>query len=127
VALSRVLARLFPSASNKAGPLRGAPEVRRVKTHQAESGYVFQYYFDGWRESGGGREYVFAYTLDRENYSAVSVWVEECPLKDSERHAAAKLTLFRLFDEAEPPAPVPAGRLSAEQAREILRRLGRLL
>lgn len=126
MALSRVLARLFPSAPNKPEPLRGAPEVRRVKTHQAESGYVYQYYFDGWRPAEGGREYVFAYTLDRESYSAVTVWVEECALMESERHAAAKIALFRMFDEAASPAELAPARVSAEEARETLKRLGRL-
>ena len=56
-------------------PLRGAPEVRRLKTYQSETGYVYQYYYDGWRPVTGGREFVFMATADRGEYGAVTVTI----------------------------------------------------
>lgn len=122
----RELARLFLKPSNTPAALRGAPEVRRIKTHQAESGYVYQYYFDGWRGAEGGRDYVFEVTTDRETYSSLSVWLEDCPLMDAERHAAAKIALFRIFDAAPSPADLAPARVTAIEAHAILKQLGRL-
>ena len=33
----------------KDAPLTGAPAVRRQKTYSAESGYVYQYFYEGQR------------------------------------------------------------------------------
>jgi len=33
----------------KEAPLTGAPAVRRQKTYSAESGYVYQYFYEGQR------------------------------------------------------------------------------
>ena len=120
------LAHLFPKGDSEKAPLRGAPEVRRIKTYQAESGYVYQYYFDGWRAATGGREYVFEVTTDRETYRSVLVWVEDCALMDSELHAAAKIALFRSFDTAESPRHLGPIRIAAAEAHDILRQLGRI-
>jgi hypothetical protein len=102
-----------------ATPLRGAPPVRRQKTHSAESGYVYQYYYLGYRETRDrGRaatEYVFDVSADRKTSFPVSILVAEedtvawetasrRKLSGTERYAIAKMALFRAFDERDTPA-----------------------
>ena len=41
--------RLF--GGEDAVPLRGAPEVRREMSYSADTGYVYQYFYEGYRES----------------------------------------------------------------------------
>lgn len=124
-------------AASAEEPLRGAPEVRRLKTYQSETGYVYQYYYDGWRPVAGGREFVFMATADRGEYGAVAVFIEETAVRSweaargrelisAEQHAVAKIALFAAFDERKPKevgnAPVCVDTASME---EILDRLGR--
>ena len=88
--------------------------VRRLKTYTGSQGYVYQYYFVGQRAAEPsevpGTEYIFDVTSDRETTYAVSVFLPHQVvsdwdqahgrvLKDSEQYAAAKLRLFRAFDE----------------------------
>ena len=93
--------------------------IRRLKTYTGSQGYVYQYYFVGQRPaptSGAheseANEYVFDVTSDRKLTYAVSVFLPEKavtawatvhgrPLTDAEQYAAAKLRLFRAFDELE--------------------------
>jgi hypothetical protein len=92
--------------------------VRRLKTYAGTQGYVYQYYFVGQRAALAGDpeapaiEFVFDVTSDRKFTFAVSVFLPEKavaawaanhgrPLTDSEQYAAAKLRLFRAFDEVE--------------------------
>jgi hypothetical protein len=92
--------------------------VRRLKTYAGTQGYVYQYYFVGQREAlandpeAPATEFVFDVTSDRKLAYAVSVflptnavrtWVERHGrvLTDAEQYAAAKLRLFRAFDETE--------------------------
>jgi hypothetical protein len=92
--------------------------VRRIKTHTAETGYVYQYYFVGHRPAlpgatdGPAVEYVFDVSSDRKTTFAVSVflahsalgqWAEahQRSLTDAEQYAAAKLGLLRAFDHIE--------------------------
>jgi hypothetical protein len=99
-------------------PLVGAPAVRRQKTYSAESGYVYQYYYEGQRQArrgdSYGTEYVFVISADRKNSfpvsvfldeEAVIVWEEEHDreLIGSERYAIAKMGLFQAFDERANP------------------------
>ena len=53
--------------SKKPAALTGAPPVRRMKTYSAQSGYVYQYYYEGYRpfRSAGesGSEFVFTISL----------------------------------------------------------------
>lgn len=118
-------------------PLRGAPEVRRLKTHQAETGYVYQYYFDGWRPVDSGFEFVFAASADRTRYIAVPITIESEGVRDweqargrelisAERHAVAKIALFAAFDERPPTALTATPiRVDGRQLTEILAQLGR--
>jgi hypothetical protein len=92
--------------------------IRRLKTYAGAQGYVYQYYFVGQRAALAGdpeapaTEFVFDVTSDRKLTFAVSVFLPEKavaawaanhgrPLTDSEQYAAAKLRLFRAFDEVE--------------------------
>ena len=94
------------------------PPVRRVKTYTGAQGYVYQYYFVGKRPAlpddaeAPATEFIFDVTSDRKLTYSVSVffpdstrsaWAEAHgrPLSDAEQYAAAKLRLFRAFDELE--------------------------
>jgi hypothetical protein len=92
--------------------------IRRLKTYAGTQGYVYQYYFVGRRTAlasdseAPATEFVFDVTSDRKVTFAVSVFLPEKavaawaanhgrPLTDSEQYGAAKLRLFRAFDEVE--------------------------
>lgn len=105
-------------------PLRGAPAVRRLKTYSASSGYVFQYYYLGRRETdsqeGLATEYVFEVQVGAgaaagtRHVSVVlpeqhlDAWAksQNRELADNERYAVAKLALFQAFDDGESPHTV---------------------
>lgn len=103
----------------KPQPLIGTPTVRRLKTYQAQSGYVYQYYYEGHRDfrSGGesGMEFVFSLSADRKNWHLLSVLVSDeavrawetshvRQLSSTERYAVAKVALFQAFDERAEPS-----------------------
>src|SRR5215472_14080859 len=86
----------------KEAPLTGAPQVRRQKTYSAQSGYVYQYYYEGhrpFRRNGEeGTEFVFEVSADRKTSAPVSVFLHdeavhsweqrhERPLTSTERYA----------------------------------------
>jgi hypothetical protein len=92
--------------------------VRRLKTYAGTQGFVYQYYFVGKRAAladdpeAPATEFVFDVTSDRKLTYAVSVFLPEKSvagwgsahgrsLTDAEQYAAAKLRLFRAFDEVE--------------------------
>ncbi|MFZ0276393.1 MAG: hypothetical protein WA254_10060 [Candidatus Sulfotelmatobacter sp.] len=92
--------------------------VRRLKTYAGSQGYVYQYYFVGQRvalaadSEAPATEFVFDVTSDRKLTYAISVFLPEKsvaawatihgrPLTEAEQYAAAKLRLFRAFDELE--------------------------
>lgn len=94
------------------------PPVRRLKAYTGSQGYVYQYYFVGKRPAlpddpeCPATEFVFDVTSDRKLTYAVSILFPESahaawsqrhgrPLSDAEQYAAAKLRLFRAFDELE--------------------------
>lgn len=91
---------------------------RRRKTYSADSGYVYQYVYQGYRvaasERGNATEYVFDVSADRKTSFLVSVFVaddstgawersRERDLNSTERYAIAKMALFGAFDEREKP------------------------
>jgi len=106
--------------SKKNAPsLRGAPAVRRLKTYSAQSGYVYQYFYEGKRPAGpgesAGTEYVFSISADRKNWHPTAVLVGDAALRaweqangrelsSSEHYAVAKIALFQAFDERANPA-----------------------
>ncbi|HST11496.1 MAG TPA: hypothetical protein VLL05_14060 [Terriglobales bacterium] len=90
--------------------------IRRMKTYTGGQGYVYQYYFVGKRPSvepgSPATEYVFDVTSDRKVTYAVSVLLQTDALKawadahgrtptEAEEYGAAKMRLFRAFDEIE--------------------------
>jgi hypothetical protein len=92
--------------------------VRRMKTYTGGQGYVYQYYFVGERVAPAAAsavpatEFIFDVTSDRKTMFAVSVflqrdataaWAESHgrALTDAEQYAAAKMRLFRAFDQVE--------------------------
>jgi hypothetical protein len=121
----------------KSTPLSGAPEVRRKKTYSAQSGYVYQYFYEGQRPSSAehGTEYVFEVSADRKTSAHVSVfvsseavdgWQEETgrTLSGTERYAIAKMALFQAFDERETPEAMREPvRLTPADVRTILANL----
>jgi hypothetical protein len=93
-----------------------AKTIRRMKTYAGAQGYVYQYYFVGERAAlakdplAPATEYIFDVTSDRKLTYAVSVFLPEAALSEwalqhgrgltqTEQYAAAKLRLFRAFDE----------------------------
>jgi hypothetical protein len=99
----------------KAEPLTGAPAVRRLKTYSAESGYVYQYSYQGQRPHAGGTEFVFTMSADRKTWHDLSVMVSEGAvhaweqahgrsLSSTEVYAIAKMALFAALDERASPA-----------------------
>lgn len=121
-------------------PLTGAPQVRRQKTYSAQSGYVYQYHYEGQREAARGRErgaeYVFEVTADRKTSFPVSVFVGSealavweqrhgRALTATERYAIAKMALFVAFDEREHPRQMREEvRVRPADVEAILERLG---
>ncbi len=99
-------------------PLTGAPPVRRLKTYSAQSGYVYQYYYEGHRSFRSGKdrgtEYVFSLSADAKQFHPGSVLVSDASiagwektngreLSSAERYAVAKMALFQAFDDRENP------------------------
>jgi hypothetical protein len=103
----------------KKTPLSGAPAIRRMKTYSSQTGYVYQYHYEGHRQfqvSGeSGAEFVFRVSADRKAWSpmvvrvadgAIQAWEESHArqLSSTERYAIAKMALFQAFDERPTPA-----------------------
>ena len=102
----------------------------RIKLYSAESGYVYQYFFVESRPmkrlwGPKGTAFVFSVSRDRKTYYAMEVTVEEAALEawagshgralsDNEKYAAAKMRLFRAFDES--PADHPVRRVRVDPA-----------
>jgi hypothetical protein len=107
----------------KMAPLTGAPAVRRLKTYSAQSGYVYQYCYEGqrpYRQAGdSGTEFVFSLSADRKTWHPCKVLIPDPSvtswqsahtrdLSATERYAIAKMALFQAFDERETPALMKA-------------------
>jgi len=114
--------------------------ARRMKTYSGENGYVYQYYFLESRMQRrlwgrGGVAFLFHVTSDRKNFFVSEVLVEEAALQawerlhgralaEPERYAAAKMALFRAFDESsrdEDLLRVRVGKADIESLLEPLR------
>jgi hypothetical protein len=121
-------------------PLTGAPEVRRAKLYTSETGYVYEYYFEGYRvaERRGtvGTEYVFTVSGDRRNWTPMAVFLgdedaaawereRERDLNATERYAVVKMRLFREFDAWPDPGRIAAeAQVSRSEVAELLDELG---
>lgn len=126
-------------AAKDPAPLTGAPAVRRIKTYSAESGYVYEYYYQGHRRArrpgAPGVEYVFNVSADRRTFAPVTVflpdesvesWEEQHDeeLTSTERYAVVKLALFQAFNERTNPAQMRHEvRIRLADISEILSRL----
>jgi hypothetical protein len=117
------------------GKLLGAPAVRRVKNYAAFSGYVYEYFFQGYRDTRDAREFVFSVSGDRKSWSefqvrlaarATEAWERDrdLVLGDRERYALAKLALFSAFDERANPAEMRGScEITPEMASDLLEKL----
>lgn len=100
----------------EAPPLRGRPPIRREKAYAAESGYVYQYTYEGYRAASRsglrGRDFVFRCTSDRSAHFSLTVFAPDASfaewereegrdLNDVERYAVVKMHLFETFDDSE--------------------------
>jgi len=114
---------MFDWFRKKDAPLTGAPAVRRQKTHSAESGYVYQYFYEGHRpaqrDGEAGAQFVFSVSSDRKSSFDVSVFLSDAALAawqrdhgreliSVERYAVAKLALFQAFDQRPDPDAMAA-------------------
>ncbi len=127
-------------ASGPLPPLAGTPPVRRRKTYAGDSGYVYEYYYEGYRIStragAVGAEYVFTVSSDRRNWFPVSVFLEDAAVAEwerrhsrelnmTERYAVVKMALFQAFDEREKPAQMRTGvAIGPDQIGLLLETLG---
>ena len=127
---------MFDWFRKKEAPLSGAPAVRRQKTYSAESGYVYQYFYEGQRpaqrDGKTGVQFVFNVSADRKSSFPVSVFVSDDVLESwqqrharqlgsTERYAIAKMSLFRAFDQRPAPdAMREEVRVQAEDIESIL-------
>lgn len=104
--------------SKKPAALSGTPAVRRLKTYSAQSGYAYQYFYEGHRPFGsgsaGGTEFVFSVSADRKSWhfagvllgdGAIHAWqaAHRRELSSTERYAIAKMSLFQAFDDRPSP------------------------
>jgi len=111
-----VFGKLF---SRKDAALTGAPPVRRLKTYSSQSGYVYQYYYEGYRPfyaaGESGTEFVFGISADRKTWRPTSVRLGDTAVTSweaaharqfstTERYAIAKMALFQAFDERATPS-----------------------
>lgn len=131
------LQRYFARRPAPEAPLKGRRPVARVKNYSALSGYVYEYLYQGYRESEIARTHVFHVSADRKSWfaqmvivpaAALAAWERENErtLNDAERYAVAKLALFAAFDERAGPAALEAEPVQVTAARvaELLDSIG---
>ena len=99
---------------------------RRYKAYQAETGVTYQYYFEVRRGvvrpegQGRGSDFEFVVSADQHPPFVLRVFVSDRALEAwrqahgraldaNEQYAAAKMRLFRAFDEAESLSAEPLG------------------
>jgi hypothetical protein len=110
---------------------------RRYKTYQAETGVTYQYCFEVRRNvvrpegQGRGSDFIFTVTADQRPPFVLRVFVAERALAEwrgkngreltpNEQYAAAKMRLYRAFDEVERVSEEPLLLLVDEQNVEDL-------
>src|SRR5262249_43908155 len=79
-------------ARNRQTPLSGVPQIRREKTYSAESGFVYRYYFRGYRQVQAGSEYVFDVYNGTSAGQIVSVILREWELGEWEAAKGRELS-----------------------------------
>jgi hypothetical protein len=120
--------------------LKGAPLRARLKTYSAETGFVYQYVYRGYRPmtEARGTEHVFEANRDRKQSFRVTVHLLDVEigrcvrsvgreLIGAEQYALVKMSLFSAFNEltdiAQFSAPLVPG---AAEMEGYLRALGRV-
>ena len=114
--------------------------MRRQKTYSAQSGYVYQYFYEGQRpvvrDRQTGTEFVFDVSAVRRDPFPASVFLSETAvaswqqrhgrgLTSTERYAIAKMALFQAFDERRTPSEMREEvHLRAADVEGILETLG---
>lgn len=100
----------------------------RIKTHHARSGHAYEYYF----ERQEAERFHFAASADRSRFWRVTVEISRQAAEAAagrqvssvEQYALAKMTLFRLLDEAESVEALQSPRRpAAAELSEILTEL----
>ncbi len=114
--LAKFLERLRRGSQQPVPELLGRPQIRREKAYAADSGYVYQYTYEGYRAATRsdrvGREFVFECTSDRASRFRLAVFAPDesfaawersagRDLNAVERYAVVKMQLFAIFDESE--------------------------
>ncbi|MBI3664944.1 MAG: hypothetical protein HY236_01765 [Acidobacteria bacterium] len=130
-----MLERFFKRKPAPSMALRGAPSVRRQKTYSAQTGLVYQYFYEGHRASERtrrpGNEYVFLVSTDRKSNFPLTVFLPAATveswqqlhgrkLSPTEQYAAVKMSLFETFDERADLGPANAEVEIDEEAIERL-------
>lgn len=128
--LSKLLDRIRGGRQRPEPELLGRPPIRREKAYAADSGYVYQYTYEGYRATersdSAGMEFVFQCTSDRSSRFRLTVfapdesfaaWEEDTgrDLNEVERYAIIKMQLFAIFDASEHIQRDEEWRLTAEQ------------
>ena len=127
---ARLVRRFLHRGDVPARELRGRPAIRREKSYAADSGYVYQYTYEGYRpatrDGVEGRQFVFDCTSDRASRFAISIFAPadsfaewersaDRELNDVERYAVVKMRLFELLDGSEHVRGHLEAQLSADQ------------
>jgi len=127
-----------PEAGSEIEVLRGAPAHARTKTYSAETGFVYQYVYRGYRLLPDSIEFVFEASRSRNQSLAINIRLcdsalAECArqvgreLLTNERYAIAKMTLFAAFDEYPDTAQLSVPLIPhAQDMERHLRVLGRV-
>ena len=98
-------------------PLQRGMGSDRPRTYSADSGYVYEYSFAGFRALRGAWEYVFAVTAARAPVRSIQVVIPEAvsqwagrdrDLTASERYGIAKVCLKNAMDRAAGPDSLAA-------------------
>ena len=128
--LGRLVRRFLRRGAPPASELRGRPAIRREKSYAADSGYVYQYTYEGYRaatrDGVEGRQFVFDCTSDRASRFSISIFAPadsfsqwersaDRELNDVERYAVVKMRLFEIFDESEHICGRLEAQLNADQ------------
>ncbi len=133
--LRMLLGRLWARRDAAPEEFRGRPRIRREKSYPADSGYVYQYVYQGYRAASRdgiqGRDFVFDCTSDRSSRFSIVIfapnqsyaaWERDSgrDLNEVERYAIVKMRLFEIFDTSPHiDAQLEAGLTAEQVARQI--------
>jgi hypothetical protein len=98
------------STSAPLNELAGAPLRQRIKTYSAESGYVYQHVYRGYRNRDSAREFVFSVSAQPGRWDPLTVQLSDAVITEwqhrnsrvltsTQKYAVAKMAMFHLLDE----------------------------